>query len=311
MSLSHFKVDLPNCLESPNLARVARNRKSMTPTEFIRPFQIVQSIYALLAAPSIAQIAYFLNVHIWRSTFHQRFKILITIYYGTIFVQQLCYIVSYTILAFERLLATIKHEEYENTDSKCYIMFLIIFTVIIPLLIISWAYRDSDFTSQLVIISITPPAGVKGRLNAIYIFSFFVSITNLMVVLYTRKANRKLLKQIGANLSSKFQVRENTMIAGFVSKVLTLNVMCSSVFTGGTWLLINTQLNGNEKMLTFLRNLLYLSPFNGFFGSLISIRHVSRRKRERVDAARRALMMPSTGRQAADAYTRILNDLWK
>ncbi|CAB3405405.1 unnamed protein product [Caenorhabditis bovis] len=71
---------------------------------FYKPFQTVQICYASLAGVTVLLIAYILKSHVWTSTYHSCFKLLLTVYFSAIVVQNLFYIAGFTVL-FQRIRA--------------------------------------------------------------------------------------------------------------------------------------------------------------------------------------------------------------
>ncbi|CAB3405408.1 unnamed protein product [Caenorhabditis bovis] len=221
-------------------------------------------------------------------------------------------LLTQTILVFERLVATIKHENYEHFYSRFYLFLFLILTVVFPCFAIIWIYRHGDF-GQPVISILSPPANVENGLGRGFILAFFISFAALAILIYLQIANRRLERRLDFSLSGKFQIHENVRTTSFITRILILNMIITILYSGGVFALRNYRfeaLENNKPFGHFLRNLFYLHPLNAVVVPTMSIMHVARMKRKRVKTSTDHIRMPSKGKEAAEAYLKMLRDQW-
>ncbi|CAB3402040.1 unnamed protein product [Caenorhabditis bovis] len=101
--------------------------------------------------------------------------------------------------------------------------------------------------------------------------------------------------RIGSHLSGRFQIRENLVTEGFITQILAINLISSMITTGSSWILFHLQYESNTPFIAFCRNLFYLTPFNGFFVSIISIIQCAKRRERRNQKSASIVQLPAKG----------------
>ncbi|PAV70523.1 hypothetical protein WR25_19409 [Diploscapter pachys] len=180
----------------------------------------------------------------------------------------------------ERMWATINYKTYEKSTSKIFVALLSTSTLLSSWGSIEWAMREEDLSEYLTSCA-SFSASPKISANIYIIFYFIFAADIIILIIFYILLRRNKISRISAQLTQKFQMKENIMVLRTLAPIIIANAICFCIYALFLWLgrFIKNFITPMEYKYYAVNS--YIIPYISFITSIVIYHSLKQEERRR------------------------------